>query len=75
MDHHPSEIAANMATTPSGDNLADRIIPKEFSKGQDLNRFIKQCQLYFKVRGTKSEKAKENAMYCLLVVDLHPAYE
>ena len=64
-----------MATMHSADNLAERIIPAEYSKGQDLDRFIKQCQRYFTAKGTKNERAKENAMYCLLDVDLHTAYE
>lgn len=64
-----------MATTNSADSLAERIIPTEYSRGQDLDRFIKQCHRYFNAKGTKNEKAKENSMFCLLDVDLHDAYE
>lgn len=64
-----------MATTPVADPLAERIIPKEFYRGDDLNKFIKQCERYFLVRGTTNEKVKENTMFCLLDVDLHKEYE
>ena len=64
-----------MATTPVSDALADRIMPREFSQGDDLSKFIKQCERYFLVRGIKEEKTKENIIFCLLDVDLHKEYE
>lgn len=67
-------FSPNMATTPNPDPLAEKIIPNEFSRNMDLQRFIKQCERYFLVKGT-SEKAQENAMFCLLDVDLHKEYE
>lgn len=65
-----------MATTSHiPELLAQKIIPKEFKKGHDLEKFIKQCHRYFSVKNIIDEKTREDAMYCLLDVDLHEAYE
>ena len=55
-DFHP-----NMATMPViPEQLLQRILPSEFSRTQDLDKFIKQCQRYFDIKGISRKNQRKH---------------
>ena len=50
-----AEVAAtNMATTAS-DYILGKVLPERFTKGDDVEEFIKECELFFKISQTKQK--------------------
>ena len=63
---------ANMATTPN--SILERMLPKLYGHGDDLEVFINQCKRYFELLN-KSKKNQERLIYGMIDDDLLEEYE
>lgn len=64
----------NMVAAVNTDAITERLLPKNFGREDDLEVFIRQCELYFLTRGINNVKEQEKLVICLLDTELIGRY-
>jgi hypothetical protein len=73
-DENPIDfVAANMATT-SSELMLEQLIPQKLGKGDDIEAFIKECDIFFKF-AQLSQPRQEAMIICFLDKEIREDYE
>ena len=56
----------NMVAAVNTDAITERLLPKVFCQGDDLEKFIKRCEIYFDAKGITQKKDQERLTSCMI---------
>lgn len=64
----------NMVAAVNTDSITDRLMPEVFRKQDDIEKFIRKCEMYFEVKGISNKREQERLVTCLIDEELLVKY-